>query len=209
MTKLELQKFIEEKSNRQIVLKERMNLLNALDDELSGSKIGRWFGSAYLTVKRFVTLFLGIILIFGAALFFFFPQIVVKDEAVKNEIIQNYKSNFEQETGTPLQVKIEEISNNSGTSKSILLVQNIDKSIGDSVKNNDKNKFQFMSILGMILGIILLYIARLTQKIKFRNSKIAEAEKLTQAIIKDYGMTIEEEDKELIVLKDLLNKTQD
>lgn len=209
MTKLELQKFIEEKSNRQIILKERMNLLNALDDELSGSKIGRWFGSAYLTVKIFVTLLLGIILILSSVLFFFFPQIVVKDEAVKNEIIQNYKSNFEQETGTPLQVKIEEISNNSGNSNSILLVQNIDKSIGDSVKNNDKNKFQFMSILGLILGIILLYIARLTKKIKFRNSKISEAEKLTQAIIKDYGMTIEEEDKELIVLKDLFNKTQD
>lgn len=205
MTKIELQKFIEEKSNRQIVLKERMNLLNALDDELSSSKIGRWFGSAYLSTKRFITLTLGIILILGSVLFFFFPQIIVKDEAVKNEIIQDYKTNFSQETGSSLHAKIEEISNNSANSNSILLVQNIDKSIADSIQSNDKNKFQFMAILGLILGIILLYIARLTKKIKLRNTKISEAEHLTQAIIKDYSLTIEEEDKELQVLRAYLN----
>jgi len=205
MNKLELQKFIEEKSNRQIVLKERMNLLNALDDELSSSKIGRWFGSAYLSTKRFITLTLGIILILGSVLFFFFPQIIVKDEAVKNEIILDYKTNFSQETGSSLHAKIEEISNNSANSNSILLVQNIDKSIADSIQSNDKNKFQFMAILGLILGIILLYIARLTKKIKLRNTKISEAEHLTQAIIKDYSLTIEEEDKELQVLRAYLN----
>ncbi len=205
MNKLELQKFIEEKSNRQIVLKERMNLLTALDNELSSSKIGRWFGSAYLVTKRFVTLTVGIILILGSILFFFFPQIIVKDEAVKNEIIQDYKTYFSQETGTSLQVKIEEISKNSSDSNSILLVQNIDKSIADSIQNNDKNKFQFMAILGIILGIVLLYIARLTKKIKLRNTKISEAETLTQAVIEDYKLTIEEEDKELQILREYLN----
>jgi hypothetical protein len=205
MNKLDLQKFIEEKSNRQIVLKERMNLLTNLDNELSGSKIGRWFGSAYLSTKRFVTLILGIILIIGSVLFFFFPQIIVKDETVKNEIIQDYKSNFQQETGSSLQVSVEQIANNSDISKSVLLVQNIDKSIGDSIENNDKNKFQFMAILGFILGIVLLYIARLTKKIQHRNSKISEAENLTQAIIKDYSLTIKEEDQELQILREYLN----
>lgn len=206
MNKLELQKFIEEKSNRQVVLKERMNLLTALDNELSSSKIGRWFGSAYLATKRFVTLTVGIILILGSILFFFFPQIIVKDEAVKNEIIQDYKTYFSQETGTSLQVKIEEISKNSSNSNSILLVQNIDKSIADSIQNNDKNKFQFMAILGIILGIVLLYIARLTKKIKLRNTKISEAETLTHSVIEDYKLTIEEEDKELQILREYLNK---
>ncbi|WP_339888018.1 hypothetical protein [uncultured Flavobacterium sp.] len=205
MNKLDLQKFIEEKSNRQIVLKERMTLLNNLDDELSGSKIGRWFGSAYLSTKRFITLILGIILILGSILFFFFPQIIVKDEAVKNEIIQDYKTYFMQETGSSLQAKVEEISNNSANSNSILLVQNIDKSIGDSIQSNDKNKFQFMAILGFLIGIILLYIARLTKKIQHRNTKITAAEHLTQSIIKDYSITIEEEDKELQILREYLN----
>ena len=205
MTKIELQKFIEEKSNRQIILKERMNLLNALDDELSGSKIGRWFGSAYLSSKRFITVTLGIIFILGSVLFFFFPQIIVKDEAVKNEIIQDYKTNFFQETGTSLQAKLDEIATTTSKSKSILLIQNIDKSIGDSIKNNDKNKFQFMAILVFIMGIILLYIARLTKKIQLRNTKISDAEKLTLSAIKDYSITIEEEDKELQVLREYLN----
>ena len=205
MNKLDLQKFIEEKSNRQIVLKERMSRLDSLDEQLSSSKIGRWLGSAYLTTKRFITLVLGIILILGSVLFFFFPQIIVKDEAVKNEIILDYKTNFSQETGTSLHAKIEEISNNSANSNSILLVQNIDKSIADSIQSNDKNKFQFMAILGLILGIILLYIARLTKKIQLRNTKISEAEKLTHSVIKDYTITIEEEDKELQILREYLN----
>lgn len=205
MNKIELQKFIEEKSNRQIVLRERMNLLNALNNELSSSKIGKWFGSAYLTTKRFITLVIGILLILGSVLFFFFPEIIVKDETIKNEIIQDYKSNFQQETGSSLQVSIEEISKNAANSKSVVLVQNIDKSIGDSLAENDKNKFQFMAILGLLLGIILLYIARLTKKIMIRNTKISDAENLTQAIIKDYSLTIAEEDKELEVLRTYLN----
>lgn len=205
MTKIELQKFIEEKSNRQIILKERMNRLDSLDEQLSSSKIGRWFGSAYLSTKRFITLTLGIILILGSVLFFFFPQIIVKDEAVKNEIIQDYKENFAIETGSALQVKINEIASTSNKSKSTLLIQNLDKSIGDSIKSNDKNKFQFMAILVFVMGIILLYIARLTKKIQLRNTKISDAEKLTHSIIKDYSVTIEEEDKELQVLREYLN----
>ena len=205
MTKIELQKFIEEKSNRQIILKERMNRLDSLDEQLSSSKIGRWFGSAYLATKRFITLTLGIILILGSVLFFFFPQIIVKDEAVKNEIIQDYKTNFSQETGTSLQAKLDEISTITSKSKSTLLIQNIDKSIGDSIKSNDKNKFQFMAILVFVMGIILIYIARLTKKIQLRNTKISDAEKLTHSVIKDYSVTIEEEDKELQVLREYLN----
>ena len=205
MTKIELQKFIEEKSNRQIILKERMNRLDSLDEQLSSSKIGRWFGSAYLATKRFVTLTLGIILILGSVLFFFFPQIIVKDEAVKNEIIQDYKENFALETGSALQVKINEIASISNKSKSTLLIQNLDKSIGDSIKSNAKNKFQFMAILVFVMGIILLYMARLTKKIQLRNTKISDAEKLTHSIIKDYSVTIEEEDKELQVLREYLN----
>ena len=205
MTKIELQKFIEEKSNRQIILKERMNRLDSLDEQLSSSKIGRWFGSAYLSTKRFITLTLGIILILGSVLFFFFPQIIVKDEAVKNEIIQDYKENFALETGSALQVKINEIASTSNKSKSTLLIQNLDKSIGDSIKSNAKNKFQFMAILVFVMGIILLYIARLTKKIQLRNTKISDAEKLTHSIIKDYSVTIEEEDKELQVLREYLN----
>ena len=202
MTKIELQKFIEEKSNRQIILKERMNRLDSLDEQLSSSKIGRWFGSAYLSTKRFITLTLGIILILGSVLFFFFPQIIVKDEAVKNEIIQDYKENFALETGSSLQVKIKE---NSANSNVILLEQNLDTSIGNAIKNNDKNKFQFMAILVFVMGIILLYIARLTKKIQLRNTKISDAEKLTHSVIKDYSVTIEEEDKELQVLREYLN----
>lgn len=205
MTKIELQKFIEEKSNRQIILKERMNRLDSLDEQLSSSKIGRWFGSAYLATKRFITLTLGIILILGSVLFFFFPQIIVKDEAVKNEIIQDYKENFALETGSALQVKINEIASISNKSKSTLLIQNLDKSIGDSIKSNAKNKFQFMAILVFVMGIILLYMARLTKKIQLRNTKISDAEKLTHSIIKDYSVTIEEEDKELQVLREYLN----
>ena len=64
-----------------------------------------------------------------------------------------------------------------------------------------------MAILIFIIGLILLYIARLTKKIQERNTKISDAEKLTQAVIKDYVLTIDEEDKELQILREYLNKT--
>lgn len=208
MNRLDLQKFIEEKSNRQIILKERMNLLNTLDNELSGSKIGRWFGSAYLTTKRFITLLLGIILIVGSIFFFFFPEIFFRNESVKNEIIQEYKTNFSQETGAPLDLRIEEVSKNYSKTNAVSLINNIDQSIKLSIENDNKNKFQFMAILGIILGIVLLYIARLTKQIRLRNTKISDAENLTQAIIKDYSLTIDEEDEELKILRAYLNTMQ-
>lgn len=205
MNKLELQKFIEEKSNRQVVLKDRMNLLNTLNNELSSSKIGKWFGSAYLATKRFTTLTLGIIIIFGSIIFFFFPEIIFKDESVKNEIVQEYKNHFSQETGAPLALKIEEVSKNYSKTNAVTLIENIDKSIKLSIENDNKNKFQFIGILGIILGVVLLYIARQTKKLKLRNTKISEAETLTQAVIKDYEITIKEEDQELEVLREYLN----
>jgi predicted PurR-regulated permease PerM len=207
MTKIELQKFIEEKSNRQFILKERMELLKTLNEDLSSSKIGRWFGSAYLASKRFLLLFVGIILVLGSVLFFFFPQIIVRDQTVKNDILQVYKTNFTQENGGSLQDKIKEISKNYSDSKSIALAQKIDKSIEDSIQNNAKNKFQFMAILVFIIGIIMFYMANQTQKIKSRNTKILEAEDLTKTIIKDYSLTIKEEDKELQILREYLNTT--
>jgi hypothetical protein len=206
MTKLELQKFIEGKSNRQAILKERMNLLNTLDEELSGSKIGRWFGNIYLNIKRFLTLSLGILLIVGSVLFFFFPQILFKNENVKKDIIQEYKNNFVQESGASLETKIHDVSSNYSKTKAIDLVEKLDKSIEISIETDIKNKFQFIAILVLILGLILLYIAHLTKKIKLRNTKISNAENISLSIIKDYGMTIDEEENELIILKELLNK---
>lgn len=205
MTKTELQKFIEEKSNRQIVLKERMNLLNALEEDLSSSKIGRWFGSAFLVTKRFVILILGIILIVSSMLFFLFPSMFFREENMKNEIIQEYKTYFSQETGASLDLKIEEVSKNYSKTNAITLINDLDQSITLSVENDHKNKFQFMAILGIFLGIFLLYIARLTKKINLKNTKISEAEIQTKKLIKEFSNTIEEENKELRVLREYLN----
>jgi hypothetical protein len=205
MNKLELQKFIEEKSNRQIVLKERMVRLNTLDEQLSSSKIVRWFGSAYLITRQFITLILGIILILGSIVFFFFPEIIFKEENLRTEIIQEYKNKFSKANGAPLDLKIEEVSKNYSKPNAVFLIQKIDESIQLSIENETKNKFQFIAILGIILGLMLVYIARLTKNIKFRNSKLSDAETLTKAIIEDYKLTIDEEEKELEILREYLN----
>lgn len=209
MNKIVLQKFIEEKSNRQVVLKERMQLLIKLENQIASSKIGKWIGNTFLSFKRFSTLVVGIILVIGSILFFLFPETLFRTDNINSAIIQNYKTNFIQKSGASLEVKIQEVSYNYSNSKVINLVENLDNSITSSIEAGSNNKLQFIAILVLIIGLILLYIASLIAKIKLKNTNASYAESLTKKIINDYNTTLKEEEKELIILKEFLNKISD
>jgi flagellin-specific chaperone FliS len=52
----------------------------------------------------------------------------------------------------------------------------------------------------------MLYISRQARKVKLRNSKLNEAEKLTQELSESFRQVIDNEEKELDRLKELLTR---
>jgi heme/copper-type cytochrome/quinol oxidase subunit 3 len=82
-TKDLLQKLLIDKTSRQVRLNTISQQLEELDLNLFGSKIGRWFGSTYLTTKRIITLLLGLAFVGLSLALIFYPEVLFEIKALK------------------------------------------------------------------------------------------------------------------------------
>lgn len=62
--------------------------------------------------------------------------------------------------------------------------------------------------LFILLGLVLLYISRLTRKMTIRNRRISRAETLTQEIIASFQEVIREEQREMESLRNIIEKQE-
>ncbi|WP_420387958.1 hypothetical protein [Roseivirga sp.] len=63
---------------------------------------------------------------------------------------------------------------------------------------------RFFSTLILISGLTLLYISSMTRKIRLRNQQLTQAETVTRQIISNYRSTIQEEDRQINSLNEIL-----
>jgi len=161
-TKDLLQKLLTDKTARQARLNLMSGQLQELDIDLASSRIGRWFGSTYLTVKRIIGLFIGWGFIVIALLFIFFPELITETREFKELNI------LEVQTGKIL--------------------------------------IRIICTLLFLLGLFLLYISRLTQKMRTRNRKISEAQSLTQSIIVSFQEEIKNSELDVQIIRGIVNE---
>ena len=206
MNQKELEDFLGAKVERQAVLRERKKQLDDLNIDLVGSKFSRFFGSAYFYIKRMITLLLGVMLIVTALIFVISPGIIFEDEQLKKEIIDQYKSDYYESYGFSFDESLIRLYRSGSLSDAREIADALDKSLEKSLENEILSGTQVFAGLLAVLGIILLYISRLTNKMRLRNSKISDAQTFSQEIIKDYMLTIDEEEKELEVFRELMQK---
>ena len=206
MNPKELEDFLGAKVERQAVLRERKKQLDDLNIDLVGSKFSRLFGSAYFYIKRLVTLLLGIALITVALIFVISPGIIFGDKQLKREIINQYKSDYYESYGFSFDESLIRLYRSGTLSDAREIADALDKSLDKSLENEILSGLQVFAGLLAATGLILLYISRLTRKMRLRNSKISDAQTFSQEIIKDYMITIDEEEKELEVFRELMQK---
>lgn len=208
MNKEELNQFILKKTQRQNYLQERRRNLEDLDLELSGAKFGRAFRTFYYYLKRFLTLVLGFLFLGAALTLFFKPDIVFQDEHLKETLTASYLIKFDE---TAKEIVFEELINFRDSDQDFN-VEALFNVIEDSFHLYvEKEVLFYISLVGVLLfciALALLYVSRLSKQLRRRNSSISKADSLTQEIISDYKLTIEEEEKELEVLRRILQENK-
>lgn len=200
MNKEDLNQVITNKVGRQSVLNERKKELENLDIDLSVSKFSRSFRTFYYFLKRLILIPASILLILGSLFVFFSAQEILDSTKYKDELINSYKSSYVELAGKTFNESVYGLLRSNNRIDVDNFVNELDKSIEKTAEEDIIFTFKFLAIGIILLGITLLYVSRLTKKLKKRNSLISKADTITQDIIKYYKLTIEEEEKELAAL---------
>ncbi len=205
MNSYQIDEFIKVKEQRQALLNERKEQLELLDLDLFGSKFGRFFGTSYLWIKRLLTLLIGVGLVLLALYLLIKPEVFLEDKDFKKEVIREYKKDFAEVFGMTVKDALNQLALEESPDFG-KFIKKFDESIDRAIEGEIVKAIMSFSWLLLVLGFIILYISRMTRNTKRRNIKLSKAESLTQEIILDYMKTIEEEEKELALFKELADR---
>ena len=201
-----LQQIVQDKIESQAVLRGIKSNLVELDGQLDGSKFGRFFGSTYWFVKRWIALFLGLAMIVLGVLFITNPSsIITEGNRFFDHMLIEYKVYFVADFGASfLDLANAVKAMESPTPEDLLFMLNdqADEYMIDKLYLH----LGFFGAVLILMAFFMLYISRQARKVKLRNRKISDAETLTQKVAKQFQHVIEEEEKELDKLKSLLQK---
>ena len=207
MNALEIQSLINAKEKRQFILEERKKKIEEIEENLNITFWGTTFKGFYYLLKRGILLLLAVMLIVSSLLIFFNSEIInpnkFKQELINDIGNSNYNENNKTWKSIYRNTAIEIFENRNWDATQIerTLQKNIEKEY-QLIAENQYNEFRAaIVILFLILAAFILYISRLTKKLKERNDLILESDDLAQQIIDDYNKTLQEERDELQSLK--------
>ncbi len=156
--------------------------LEMIEDELSLSRITRWFGNQYVWGKNVLLNTVLLISIVYAIVALAFPDFIFQIDEVNSYIEERVSQELNQEMN-----RVNE-----------LVPINLQPLIKSNVSNLARNYYikeakeaivcfiRYSSIPFVIISFMLLYIIRMNNKIKKRNQKISTAENLTNEVINDF-----------------------
>lgn len=201
-----IQQILLQKYQRQKKLSDLFQDLENEEINITGEKIGRMFGTTYLVTKRMITLVIGLILSLLALILLIQPDIVFNDKVVDEIIAEANEEDLqlrEDQIEDAWKIVYSDRLNRRAFSRLIL----------DIIQSTYREDFLFtIHILGyllLILGLITLYISRLTRKMWKRNNRISKAQRLTQDLIEEFKIYIKEDEGELATLENLVMDNPD
>jgi hypothetical protein len=203
-----LREFLKQKIERQAILKEKAAMLEEIDLELFSSKFGRWFGSTYLGIKRLILLLLGLAIIVISFAFLFFPEIVLSNHELRAEMIQDSRDYYSEMAGQTLDEAIVLLARSGSELTTEQVIEQLDIAYTKSLEEELIFSVQFFAVLLLLLAITLLYISRLTRKMRSRNRKITQAETLSQDIIFLFQESISYGEKDLELLQRFMSGSE-
>jgi len=209
MNTKELAAFLKRKEQRQEVLEARLEELEQLDVTLFGSKFGRFFGTTYFYLKRFLTLVTGLILILIGLIFIVNHNKLVDNDNYNRELLAKYKLEYQNTNGSRLSDVFSQAEDSIGTEEAAIIVAGIDRAIATAVTEKVTSYYRNLGILMIIAGVFMLYISRMVKQLRRRNSKISNVETITQNVIASYSETITDEAKELALFKELIKNQKE
>ena len=198
-----LRDLLHQKIEREAYMSQQVVALQKANDDLTLSRFGRWFGSSYLTVKRIISIVLAIAILILSIYLMVSPESIFDEKSTK-ELVEESKNEYAHFLGEMIgeaiveSVKkgkpftVESVSEEFATALDYILRQELYAAI------------RFLAILLLPLVLFLLYISRLTKKMRQRNYKISEAQKLSQELILQYTQNRDHLNQEIKLLKGIL-----
>jgi hypothetical protein len=190
-----LSDIIMNKIERQKHLNSLHSSLDELNDELSLNQLFRWFGTAYFWIKRYTTLSIGVFLLLFGLYMTFEPSSFLRTFHVNEQITIALDLNNIQVDQDPAHSDMV-LDINSDNFQALL-----QKSVQEHVLKQTTSLARILGIVTFILGIGMLYISRLTKKMKKLSVKISRAQEHSALIIENFKQTIKEEEDELVKLQ--------
>lgn len=201
-----IQRLLLQKHQRQNRLNKQFKELEELELELSGQQFGRFFGTSYLVTKRLITLILGLIITAIALLFLIQPDLIFEDTFM-SEVIQ-------EEADERMKLADEQIEKawkaayTDGPLQRRVFAAQMEPILNFGLKDDFDFAIHFWGYAQLIIGIIILYVSRLTRKMWVRNNRITHAQGLTKELIDELKTYIQEDEEELATLQGMVNETK-
>lgn len=204
MNLIQLRRWVSRKDERVGEQRAILATLETIDDSIMGSRIGRFFGSTYLRLKWLILFVVGCSLVLiGGALFFHLATLDQYDE-IARPLREDLKHELNKVVGTTM---YEAIGEPDGTrfSNVDVLIQKMNQATEAVVNEEYLLVVSGFGFFAALLGIILLYIARLTRKMRIRNRKITRAEMDIQDLIAQVKEQLNIESEELERLREIID----
>lgn len=205
MTQEELKNLIGYKEDRVAVLQTKKQSLVDLESEISKSKLARTMQTAFYNIKRFFLLFLTVILVLTGIIGLVYPDLLfLNSSKYKSDFVDDFKSQYQIETSKTLAISFKEAQGNSNYNIKTL-ESNIDDAIIETAVKKKHFSIRILAFVILCLAGFLWYISKLTKKQKQSDEVISKVIVTNKEIIKDYELSIDEEQREINDLKQKLS----
>lgn len=203
MDRRKLKALIDKKTERNQHLDIQIKYLELVEKELSKTKLKRFFSTSYLVVKRLILITSSFVLITIGFLTYTNTNWIYENTQIDEYLIKETQKQYKELAGNTIKESLFNLSNSNSTLTPDILFKSIIKGFNITIENEVNNFIIGLSILSIIIGGILLYIARLTRKIRFRNKQISQAEGKIENILLEFKEIVNSEENELKILEDI------
>lgn len=204
MDKTKLNIVIQNKRERNQQLITQIKFLELVEKELSKTKLKRFFSTTYLIIKRYTLILLSSLLIFTGLLIYTNTQWVYNHTEIDEYLVKNIHNKYKDIASKAFVETLDNLKNTSKVTPTSLFESALIGIGIDNVFEDEVYKVIIsISIVSIIIGLLLLYISRLTKKIRIQNKQISESENKIELILKEFKNILNSEKEELTKLEEI------
>lgn len=200
----DLNELLLKKIQRQTLLKDKSKQLEDLNIDLSSSKFGRWFGSSYLRIKRFLLILISIGVVLLSLILITIPEALMEDQEIRDSMIQSSREYYQDMFGQSIGEAFIEYTLEDSRRRPEDFFDELSESLDKAFAKEAISDFRYLGVFILPIALVLLYISRLTKKMRIRNTKISENQEITQEVILMFQEAIAEEEQELVWMQEIM-----
>ena len=203
MDRRKLKSVIDQKRERNKHLNVQINYLQIVEEELSYNKFVRFFSTTYLIIKRFILITASLFLIIAGLITYINPDWVYENTKIDELLVADTEKHYKDVAGETFKDSLINLSTSNSEITPNSIFESLEYGFNKAIENEVHEIIISFGILSIFIGFLLLYISRLTRKLRARNKQIAIAEEKTSTVLNEFKNIFNSEECELQNLEDI------